>query len=126
MTETEQADPELAEQHEFIEWLEKQVPSIYNKFASAGAMRQMQQVWKAAMKERDTERLKFTVNEQNCLAMVCQLLSSVHYKHNVNPDSFEANDGDAWAMQLGDIVETFPNTNWGDLYDRFHRQGKNS
>lgn len=119
-----QYEDEMAEQLEFVGWLKAN--GIYNEFASVGAMRQMQTVWKAAMKERDTVRLKFTKNEQNCLAMVCQTMSTVHYKHNVKPDSFEADDGEAWAMQLGDIVESFPSINWGELYDKFHRQGLNS
>jgi hypothetical protein len=65
--------------------------------------------------------LAFTVNEQNCLALVCELLASVsHQVNEVNKEPTERHIDDLIA-----IVEKFPNTNWGDLYDRFHRQGRN-
>lgn len=38
------ADPVIAEQLQFVEWMKSQ--GIYNEFASAHAMRQMHDVWK--------------------------------------------------------------------------------
>jgi hypothetical protein len=72
-------------------------------------------------KERDTERLQFTTNEQNCLAMVCEIMSSIDYLVSTGTVP-----GETEVDQLIAIVEKFPNTNWNDLYDRFHRQGANS
>lgn len=66
------------------------------------------------------DSINFTINEQNCLAEVCQVMSSFAYKTLTNsPDVPDIKD------KLSDIVLMFPNTNWGGLYDKFHRQGKN-
>lgn len=65
--------------------------------------------------------ITFTVNEQNCLAMLCEIMSAASYaakQSGVNLPLKTEND-------LFDLFDRFPNINWGMLYDKFHRQGKN-
>lgn len=73
---------------------------------------------------KDT-KIQFTTNEQNAMAMLVETMAKMHYRVNVNgitlTEAFMQNVGD----ELADIADRFPNTNWGDLYDRFHRQGVN-
>lgn len=63
--------------------------------------------------------IEFSVREQNCLAEVCCIMSSVsHSYHNgyaITTKTIE---------QLEEVVDRFE-VNWGELYDKFHRQGKN-
>lgn len=74
--------------------------------------------------------LEFSVNEQNVLAMLCEVMSSHNYRRNVRKilpvPADLMKESEQLEDSLDDIVEKFPNTNWGDLYDRFHRQGKNA
>ncbi len=67
------------------------------------------------------DRIAFKVNEQNALALLCMLMSSV--SHSVLSTG-KWTDEDC-AIHLFDVVHKFPNTNWGDLYDKFHRRGVN-
>ena len=69
----------------------------------------------------EREGIEFTINEQNCLALVCETMAKLHHAVNTldrmpNDDEFD---------ELTSVVENFPNINWGNLYDKFHRQGKN-
>lgn len=66
------------------------------------------------------DTIEFTVNEQNCLALLCQMMSSFAFKAQQDPETAPNVEN-----ELCDIVERFPSTNWGGLYDKFHRQGKN-
>jgi len=64
--------------------------------------------------------INFTVSEQNCLAEVCCMMSSVYNAARKDEASFPKIED-----TLCSIYDKFPNTNWGELYDKFHRQGKN-
>mgnify|MGYP006908394326 CR=1 FL=1 len=66
--------------------------------------------------------LEFTTDEQNCLARLTEIMSSIHYAVNVKGEYPQQEN---FNERLIDLAERFPNTNWGNLYDRFHRQGKN-
>jgi hypothetical protein len=63
--------------------------------------------------------INFTVNEQNCLAMMCSIMSGVSYKVKTEQPLIKIED------ELYDLVDRFPSINWGLLYDKFHRQGAN-
>ena len=67
-------------------------------------------------------KIEFTVNEQNCLALLCEIMSTASYHSLQNPYE-ESIPG--VENQLIMLFDKFPNTNWGTLYDKFHRQGKN-
>jgi len=66
--------------------------------------------------------IKFTGNEQNCLAMLCEVMAAIHHQVNMQRDP----PSTASVQDIASVVERFPHTNWGDLYDKFHRQGVNS
>lgn len=66
--------------------------------------------------------LKFTQNEQNAMAIFCQLMSSVAYKFRTENEMPDHDVEDA----LLDIIDGCGSAiNWGDMYDRFHRCGAN-
>lgn len=66
--------------------------------------------------------IEFTVSEQNALAYLCERLSSIsHTVHSVGSQPSERQIDD-----LLEVVDRFESINWSDLYDRFHRSGKNS
>ena len=72
-----------------------------------------------------TTAMEFTRNEQNVLAEVAEVLSRAHYAVNVKcaiPKGPFAGD---LGEDLLEIVERFPSTNWGEIYDKFHRRGSN-
>ncbi len=75
------------------------------------------------MNENDS--IKFTENEQNALTIVCQTVASVVYRLRQSKGYFSSNSRDELENCLTQIAENFPSVNWGDLYDRFHRQGVN-
>lgn len=66
-------------------------------------------------------QLEFTLNEQNCLSLLCQAMSAASHQLNGRGKSLLG----AHVEAIEDVLERFPNINWGDLYDRFHRQGLN-
>ena len=66
--------------------------------------------------------MNFTINEQNCLAELCTVMSSI--SHTVNTKGIEPTPNQIYDLAM--LVEKFPNISWGDLYDKFHRQGKNA
>ena len=73
---------------------------------------------------REAGMLPFTVNEQNFLAQVMQEISTLAYKarsSQLPSDEELAKVGDAIAW----AAVRFSSVNIGDLYDKFHRQGKN-
>lgn len=68
------------------------------------------------------DKLKFSANEQNALAKLCEMMASASYKLNVQnevPDASKLQD------VVIDIADRFPSIKWGHLYDKFHRQGVN-
>lgn len=68
------------------------------------------------------DMLKFKASEQNALAELCQIMASVSYTFNAKheyPDAHKLQD------QVLDVADKFPSINWGQLYDKFHRQGVN-
>ena len=60
------------------------------------------------------DRIAFKANEQNALAEVCTLMASVVHGFDVE-----------CVYELASIAERFHLVNWGNLYDKFHRQGVN-
>lgn len=77
------------------------------------------------------DKLEFTANEQNCLAELCSIVSTLQYFYHKDVNSLNGLDSyqdfaKTTIDKLEDLFECFPNTNWGELYDKFHRQGKNN
>jgi len=70
----------------------------------------------------DKEKIGFNVNEQNALALLCEMMAKAN--HDANSPRGEIIVYAA-IESISDVVEKFPSINWGDLYDRFHRQGVN-
>lgn len=66
------------------------------------------------------DNLQFTVTEQNCLTLVCQMMATAVYRLKTNPE-----EAPSVNEELYNIVESFPSVNWGHLYDKFHQQGMN-
>lgn len=73
---------------------------------------------------RQAGLLEFTVNEQNFLAKLMEEIATLAYKARS-----EAYLGDELLAKVGDAIAwaavQFPSVNIGELYDKFHRQGKN-
>ena len=68
------------------------------------------------------DKIGFTVNEQNVLALLCEMMAKA--SHQVST-KFEFDD-EAVTDSVCRAVDNFPSVNWGELYDKFHRQGKNA
>lgn len=65
--------------------------------------------------------LNLSAGQQDALAQLCILLSSVSYAHDQNkPANQEHID------QLDTIADRFDRINWGELYDKLHRTGANA
>lgn len=76
-------------------------------------------------------KLDFTVNEQNCLAELCSVISTMKHFYHIRLDDLNTLDSyqdfaETTIDRLEDMFECFPSINWGELYDKFHRQGKNN
>lgn len=69
----------------------------------------------------DDSKIEFNANEQNALALICEMMAKMRHEAQ-RDDEF---DEQAVVDSVGMIVDKFPSINWGDLYDRFHRQGVN-
>ena len=70
----------------------------------------------------DEKTLAFTANQQNAMAELAQIMASV--SHDVNVKRMWPEE--RHIANLASIAERFPSINWGDMYDKFHRQGVNS
>jgi hypothetical protein len=68
------------------------------------------------------DKIGFTYNEQNALAKLCEMMSKASYDANTSGRSI---DEAAVLDAVYAVADNFPSLNWGDLYDRFHRQGVN-
>lgn len=69
------------------------------------------------------DKIGFTVNEQNALALLCEMMARVAREADGPSGTF---DVDAVADSVADVADKFLSVNWGILYDKFHRQGKNA
>lgn len=67
------------------------------------------------------DRIGFKSSEQNAMADLCQLMSSVSWA--VNGQGIDPSD--SCVGDLESIAQRFASVNWGDMYDKFHRQGVN-
>lgn len=68
----------------------------------------------------DDDSIKFNANEQNCLAMLCEVMGSIAWRVSYGGTPLETQ-----VDRIAEITERFPSVNWGELYDKFHRQGVN-
>jgi hypothetical protein len=68
------------------------------------------------------DRIGFTANEQNALALLCEMMSRAAYESR-NGDNF---DETAIIDSVARIADSFVRVRWDELYDKFHRQGKNA
>ena len=68
------------------------------------------------------DKIGFTVNEQNALALLCEMMAKAAYEADSPSCSF---DVDAVIDSVAGVADKFPSVNWGNLYDKFHRQGVN-
>jgi hypothetical protein len=67
-------------------------------------------------------RIGFTVNEQNAMALLCEMMAKSAHE----ADASGKIDQNAVIDSVCDTVDRFPSVNWGNLYDKFHRQGSNA
>lgn len=68
------------------------------------------------------DKISFTSNEQNALAQLCEMLAKASYDANTSGRSI---DDAAVLDTVYAVAEIFHAVNWGNLYDKFHRQGVN-
>ncbi len=67
--------------------------------------------------------LKFTVNEQNAMALLCNVMASVAYRFHNEEETPDMKLVEDTLLTILDGCGR--SVNWGDMYDRFHRQGVN-
>ena len=65
--------------------------------------------------------LTMTAGQQNALAELATLLSSVRYHHTQGKPATQEH-----LEQLDTIAERFGRINFGELYDKLHRTGANA
>ena len=68
-------------------------------------------------------QLMFSVNEQNALAMLCQVMSHQAYRHKRGIELLPVTALEETTLRVLDGCGK--NVNWADMYDRFHRRGAN-
>ena len=65
--------------------------------------------------------LNLSAGQQNVLAELCILMSSVRYAHDQDKPATQEH-----LEQLDTIAERFGRINFGELYDKLHRTGANA
>jgi hypothetical protein len=68
------------------------------------------------------DKIGFTYNEQNALALLCEMMAKASYNASSTGRLIDYED---MVDSVCSVADNFPSVNWGDLYDRFHRQGVN-
>lgn len=71
------------------------------------------------------DMLKFSVNEQNSMAMLCEAMAAFSYKLSKGETEFEKLAEELANVALSVTDGCGRSVNWGSMYDRFHRQGVN-
>lgn len=65
--------------------------------------------------------LDMTYAEQNVLAEICQVVSTPAYRLRCG----ESFDEEQMHREIVNVLLAYDKVNWGTLYDKLHRSGKN-